>query len=214
MTAAGPTSDGGRMDAGGPTGAGHAAAAGPTRAGRRALAYAVLLCLAGAGLAVFAATRTWAVELTTRAAPLPSAQVTRSGGDLLPWLPALALVGLAGAGAVLASRGIGRRLVGGLLVLVGVGVAAGGAEGGFGADPGEVRVAWPLLCVLGGLLVAGAGVVTAVRGPRWPAMGARYERAGAGPAESSLVADGGRVDGRRTAAAWDALDRGEDPTVS
>ncbi|MEQ4304511.1 Trp biosynthesis-associated membrane protein [Plantactinospora sp. B6F1] len=182
--------------------------------GRRELTYTVLLCLLGAGLAVFAATRTWSVELTARPAPLPPGRVTRTGGDLLPWLPALALVGLAATGAVLGTRGIGRRLVGGLLALVGVGLAAGAGYAGLGTDT-EVAAGWPLLCALGGLLAGAAGAFTAVRSGGWPVMGARYERgrsAGAGP-ESPLLTPDGRVDGRRTAAAWDALDRGEDPTV-
>ncbi|MGI5215156.1 Trp biosynthesis-associated membrane protein [Plantactinospora sp. CA-290183] len=187
---------------------------GPGRAGRRALTYAVLLCLAGAGLAVFAATRTWAVDLAARPAPLPPTRTVRTGADLLPWLPALALVGLAGAGAVLGTRGLGRRLVGGLLLLVGTGVAAGGAYGAFGADLAGAHRGWPLLCLLGGLLAGAAGLLTAVRGAAWPAMGARYERAPRGAAPPAPPADGGRVEGTRTRAAWDALDRGEDPTVN
>ncbi|MFY1672178.1 Trp biosynthesis-associated membrane protein [Plantactinospora sp. WMMB334] len=195
----------------------------PTPAtGRRELAYAVLLCLLGAGLAVFAATRTWSVELTARPAPLPPDRLTRSGSDLLPWLPALALVGLAAAGAVLAARGAGRRLVGGVLAVIGAGIAFGAAYGGFGTG-GDVRAGWPLLCVLGGLLAATAGGFTAVRGGGWPVMGARYERghrAGAGrdgttadTGAAGRPATDGRLDGRHTTAAWDALDRGEDPTA-
>jgi hypothetical protein len=51
-------------------------------------------------------------------------------------------------------------------------------------------------------------------------MGARYERVRPGapataPGTSRTAATGGvRVDAGRTVAAWDALDRGEDPTVS
>ncbi|ROT31179.1 Trp biosynthesis protein [Micromonospora sp. HM5-17] len=185
---------------------------GPASTGRRALTYAVLLCVLGAGLAVFAATRTWAVELIPRPAPLPARQVVSSGGDLLPWLPALALVGLAAAGAVLATRGVVRRCVGALLALVGLGVAAGGAYGGFAVARGEVSVGWPLLCMLGGVLAASAGVVTAVRGGTWPVMGARYER-GRPDRVPEAAGAGGRVDAGRTAAVWDALDRGEDPTA-
>ena len=83
------------------TGPGAPGAAAP---GRRALTYAVLLCVAGAGLALATATRTWAVEVTLRPAPLPAVRETSTGATLLPWLPALALVGLAGAGALLATR--------------------------------------------------------------------------------------------------------------
>ncbi|MBF9128690.1 Trp biosynthesis-associated membrane protein [Plantactinospora sp. S1510] len=187
----------------------------PSSTGRRALAYTVLLCLLGAALAVFAATRTWAVEVIARPAPLPAARTVHSGTDLLPWLPALALVGLAGAGAVLGTRGLGRRLVGGLLAAVGVGVAIGGAYGGFGTGHDDIRLAWPLLCVLGGLLTMVAGGITTARGATWPVMGARYERSPRrGGPEPDPAPDGGRLDGRRTRAAWDALDRGEDPTVS
>lgn len=190
---------------------------GPAQAGRRALTYAVLLCLLGAGLAVFAATRTWGVELTPRPAPLPPIRTVRTGGDLLPWLPALALVGLAAAGAVLATRGLGRRLVGVLLTLVGAGLVAGGGYGGFGPASDEISVGWPVLCAVGGLLATAAGVVTAVRGAGWPVMGARYERAGRGGGQTTVgpaPEAPGRVEGRRTTAAWDALDRGEDPTVN
>jgi len=181
---------------------------GTARARRRAFGYTVLLCLLGTGLAAFAATRTWAVELTIRPAPLPATRVTRTGGDLLPWLPALALVGLAAAGAVLATRGVVRRLVGVLLTLLGLGVAAGAAYGGFVTARGEVSVGWPVLCALGGVGAAVAGAVTAVRGATWPVMGARYERGGSTAA--GVPARGGVGD---TAAVWDALDRGEDPTV-
>jgi hypothetical protein len=48
-------------------------------------------------------------------------------------------------------------------------------------------------------------------------MGARYERAprrGEPAPASGPATDEGRLDGRRTRAAWDALDRGEDPTVN
>ncbi|MGW0432669.1 Trp biosynthesis-associated membrane protein [Micromonospora sp. NPDC003197] len=197
---------------------------------RRQLMYAVLLCLAGAGLAVFAATRIWAVEVTVRPAPLPSVRVTRTGGELLPWLPALAVVGLAGAGAMLATRGMGRRLVGVLLLIVGLAVAVGGGYGVAGLAHDDATLGWPALCVLGGLLATASGAVTVLRGGSWPVMGARYERrstrenspapesspARDGSAAGSVVADDGegRMVARRTVAAWDALDRGEDPTVS
>ncbi|MGW4465857.1 Trp biosynthesis-associated membrane protein [Micromonospora sp. NPDC004704] len=194
---------------------------GPASTGRRQLTYAVLLCLAGAGLALYAATRTWSVEITPRPEPLSALRDARTGGGLLPWLPALALVGLASAGALLATRGFGRRLVGGLLVLVGLGVAAGGGYGLTAPDRGETSLHWPVLCGLGGLLVAAAGVLTAGRGHTWPAMGARYERVrpgapatGHGASGAAATGTGGRVEAGRTVAAWDALDRGEDPTVN
>ncbi|WP_327034663.1 Trp biosynthesis-associated membrane protein [Micromonospora ureilytica] len=186
--------------------------------GRRALTYAVLLCLAGAGLALWAATRSWSVELTVRPAPLPPVRDARSGASLLPWLPALALVTLAGGGAVLATRGRLRRVLGVLLGVLGLAVAAGGGYGLVADVGGVVSRQWPALCLLGGLLAAVGGWWTAVRGGDWPAMGARYERpARTAPEAASAQSDPGGpptpLAGRRTTEAWDALDRGEDPTA-
>ncbi|MGW3602553.1 Trp biosynthesis-associated membrane protein [Micromonospora sp. NPDC005161] len=184
-------------------------------AGRRQLTYAVLLCLAGAGLALWASTRSWSVELTARPAPLPPVRDARSGAALLPWLPALALVTLAGAGAVLATRGRARRLLGVLLGALGLAVAAGGGYGLVTGLDGVVSRQWPALCLLGGLLAVAGGGWTALRGGGWPAMGARYER----PARTSTqgpppeAGPAGPMAGRRTTEAWDALDRGEDPTA-
>ncbi|WP_229400166.1 Trp biosynthesis-associated membrane protein [Micromonospora okii] len=180
---------------------------------RRELTYAVLLCLAGAGLALWASTRTWSVELTARPVPLPPVRQARTGAGLLPWLPALAVVALAGGGAVLATRGAVRRLLGVLLLALGAAVAAGGGYGLVAAFDGEVSRQWPALCLAGGALAAGGGALTALRGATWPAMGARYERPvrrAADPQEGEAAT--GPVTGRRTTQAWDALDRGEDPT--
>ncbi|MFI5832937.1 Trp biosynthesis-associated membrane protein [Micromonospora sp. NPDC051300] len=185
------------------------AAAGRAAApGRRELAYAVLLCLAGAGLAAWAVTRGWSVEPTARGA-LPSGQRRSTGADLLPWASALAYVGLAGGGAVLATRGRLRRALGLLLTGVGLGVAVGG---GVGLTEAGVTRHWPALVLVGGLALAAGGAFTAARGAGWPAMGARYERRAAGPG-GSADADRPAVE-RGTRDAWDALDRGEDPTVT
>jgi hypothetical protein len=148
--------------------------------GRRELAYAVIACLLGAGLGYLA----W----------------TRAGGDLGPWLRPLALVGLAGAGALLATRGPLRTVVGGLVTACGLGiVAAAPYAWSRNAAPG-----WPAVAALGGLALAAGGALALVRGRRWPAMGARYERRRREPDA------GGRGSG--TLQTWEALDRGEDPT--
>lgn len=83
------------------------------------------------------------------------------------------VVALAGVVAIAATRGWTRGLVGVVLALAGVASLPRGA------------------------LLAAAGVLVAVRGPRWPALGAKYE-APAAPTDRD---------------AWDALDRGEDPTT-
>ncbi|MGV9214756.1 Trp biosynthesis-associated membrane protein [Micromonospora sp. RB23] len=183
--------------------------------GRRELTYAMLLCLAGAGLALWMATRGWSVEVTARPAPLPPVRATRSGAALLPWLPALAVVALAGGGAVLATRGRVRRLLGVLLGVLGLAVSAGAGYGLVADLGGVVSRQWPALCLVGGLLVAVGGGWTALRGGGWPAMGARYERPARTVTESrsTTAAAPGPMAGRRTTEAWDALDRGEDPTA-
>lgn len=200
------------------------------RAARRGLATAVLACLIGAGLALFAVTRTWTTTTQRQAAPLPAKLVDHSGASLVGWLPALALVGLAGAGALLATRGRVRTMIGLLLMLVGLGVVAGAIDG---LD--VAAGAWPVIVGVGGLGIAWAGVSAMRSGATWPAMGARYERPAVHPGSPDAPADasmsdaaagaaGGGSDppsdrataaGRRPrthASMWDDLDRGVDPT--
>jgi hypothetical protein len=162
--------------------------------GRRPLTLTVLLCAVGAGLAFVGAGRTWESGYTHSVGGLPPSSLDQTGSDLVPGLSALALVGLAGAGALLATRGWARRAVGVLVLLVGLGLVALPFDRVFDAS-----TAWPALTAAGGLLVLAGGVAAALRGHRWPGMGARYERA---PKSA-----GGTTD------AWNALDRGEDPTV-
>jgi uncharacterized membrane protein (TIGR02234 family) len=185
---------------------------------RRQLTYAVLLCLAGAGLALFAATRTWAVEVTPRPGVLPDLREARTGADAVGWLPALAVAELAGAGALLATRGVARRMLGAVLVLAGAGMVAGAAYGLATVDRGAAggsAAAWPVLCLVGGLVAAAGGALTLARGHTWPAMGTRYERTGTG---TGTVDRPGAADPQAgpaaTRQAWDALDRGEDPTLT
>jgi hypothetical protein len=123
-----------------------------------------------------------------------------TGSAMYPWLPTIALVALAGAGALLASRGLARTAVGVLLVACGGGLAV---TGGIAATSAP-RV-WPLVCVLGGSLITAGGAVAAVRGRSWPGLGASYEHA-ATPLPAT------DVDGPAAVQAWDALDRGDDPT--
>ncbi|MFY1637571.1 Trp biosynthesis-associated membrane protein [Solwaraspora sp. WMMB335] len=196
---------------------------GAARVGRRGLVVSVAVCLAGSGLALYAAGRGWAVVNTERPTPLPDVVTVRTGAQLLPWLPAVALVGLAGAGAVLATRGWPRRLVGVLLAGAGAVLAAGSSAfiaGMVAVDDsaaGTVRtvVSWPVAAAGGAVLLVAGGLSTILRSGPWPAMGARYERSAgrrrpdrpAGPAGSTSHTRAGS-----TLDAWNALDRGEDPT--
>ncbi|HEY3505830.1 MAG TPA: Trp biosynthesis-associated membrane protein [Actinocatenispora sp.] len=179
--------------------------AAPRRSTRGQLVLAVVLCTLGAALALYASSKSWAVDVTHRPAPLPPVRTPRTGADFVPVVPALALISLAGAGALVATRRTGRLLVGVLLVLTGFGVAAGAGYGLSVAsrDPGATSPAWAVLALVGGLLVAVVGFL-AVRGGRtWPTMGARYERPGAARPVGAED-DPAKV--------WDALDAGDDPT--
>lgn len=173
--------------------------------------------LAGGGaLALAVAQATWVVARRKDV----GFDTSFGGSAIAGGLVACSLVAMAGAVAVLASRGVVRRAVGALLavmgavvawsalaVLVGPAAAVRGpldaVTGGASASaPHVVSLAWwwCVLAVVGGLAVLAAGALTALRGTRWPVMAARYD----GPAGS-----------RRRAApdAWSLLDRGEDPTV-
>jgi uncharacterized membrane protein (TIGR02234 family) len=156
----------------------------------RRLAHAAVAGLAGAGLALYGATRVWAVEVTPRPG-LSDLRTSTTGADAQPWLIALALIALAGPGALLATRGLVRRLLGGLIALVGTGVAAAAISGRAGVDPGAAgagATVWPVACVVGGALVVMAGVGAARHGHEWPAMGSRYERRPVPPPRTSPVA--------------------------
>jgi hypothetical protein len=177
----------------------------------RTLTRAVLCCAVGAGLALYAVTRTWS-EIVTARPGMSSLRAVRTGADVEGWVVGLALVALAGAGALLATRGLPRRVVGALLALAGFGIGAGAVAGRAGLQVGVAGAGatwWPAVCVLGGALIALGGLAAARHGHEWPGMGARYER----HAPESRPAHGGDEDQRLdTRAAWDALDRGDDPT--
>lgn len=165
---------------------------------RRGIAWSVGVCVLGAAVALFAASREWTETVTPRPAPLPPLHVPHTGGALLPWLPALALVGLAGAGALFACRRRVRSVVGVVIGLAGLGVVIAGVVGF------SYAVGWSVLVVAGGLAIAWCGVETVRHGNRWPAMGARYERAPAKPADRPVT----------DVSMWDDLDRGVDPTAN
>jgi uncharacterized membrane protein (TIGR02234 family) len=188
---------------------------------RRERLVALLLCAGGAALALLAATRTWVTVRTARPAPLPAATEELTGREIAPWVVALAFVALAGAGALLAVRRTGRVLVGLALAVFGALIVTGSLLVVLNADTEgvrseAVRAVWPLGCAVGGLAVAAAGVLAVVRGPRWPGLGGRYERdTGSGTAPVTAAAEADRpaeVHPDASAAAWDALDQGRDPT--
>jgi uncharacterized membrane protein (TIGR02234 family) len=193
------------------------------RAGRRELTVTVLIALLGGVAAWAAAGRAWA---TGTAGVAPSTlKVSATGNDLSGAVTALGLTALAGALALIATRRLARRLVGLLLVAVGVGVVVNalGARGashatrvlgdkaaakGFATGSVPAHLAsWWLVAAVGGVLVVLAGGAALVRGAAWPGMSSRYENAARKDTATARAADSGTAKDL-----WDALDRGEDPT--
>jgi uncharacterized membrane protein (TIGR02234 family) len=172
------------------------------------MGYAVSGCLGGAGLALLAARQPWAVRVTRREPPLSPLRETFSGADLVPWLPALALVALAAGAAVLATRDVSRLAVGAVALGCGLAIAAGAGYGMTMAPEGGRTVVaggmWPLAGLAGGLVVVVAALLVVRHGRTWPAMGARYERGRPGGPAEAADQDPSRM--------WDVLDAGADPT--
>jgi uncharacterized membrane protein (TIGR02234 family) len=165
---------------------------------------------------------------------LPTVQASLSGSDINPAGTAVAVLALAGVAGLLATRRVGRILIGVLLVVAGLVSAVTAAQFGIGrattmaagdsltavvtehvgvdAVGGTVAVtAWWLVAVVGGALIAAAGLLAVVRSGRWPQLGRRYERAAA--VSGDVTSAAGAPAGARAESAWDQMDRGVDPTV-
>jgi uncharacterized membrane protein (TIGR02234 family) len=186
---------------------------------QRLYAPVVLATLALGGIAFFAASRTW-IEATVRAEGLPSDSVSVSGTDADPIVPALALVVVTAALAVLAASRRVRRAVGVLLVVLGVGgavlvVVSGGALDdaltdavrsstaftGGNEPAGDRAIVWPLVAGVAFALAAVCGVLVLRFAGSWPTMGRRFEAPQAPAKAPESPAD-----------LWSVLDEGRDPT--
>ena len=184
----------------------------------RLFAVALLLDVLGAGAALLVASRPWQTVTIERAAPFPTITRDVIGRDVDAAPTALALVALAGVVAVLASRGVLRRIVGGVIAAAGVGLIwralvsndpvtdyrSGSGVGLLTDRPPavETHAVWPVLTAVCGALVAVSGLLIAWRGHDWRAMSARYETPPAQEADPAKTAT----------TLWTKLDRGEDPT--
>ncbi len=191
------------------------------RAAQRRRALPLLALLVGSGLMALAAAPTWYSQGYGQGL---TASLKRTGSQAAPGLLPLALVGLAGIAAVLASRGLLRRLVGvvvtvlgGIAMVVAVsGLAHPPADAGGDNGPPVARTllgpvvahpAGPLLAMAGGLLLAGAGIaVLAGMGAR--RLGQRFE---SGPRRGSGLATA-VGDADDASQWWKAMDTGLDPT--
>ena len=189
----------------------------------RAFALALLLDLVGGAGALLVSAREWQTVRVDRPAPLQDVVLPVTGRTVDSAPTALALVALAGVVAVLATRGMVRRVVGGVLVLAGAALVWRALAGTSAIGAGRARTlladhrrsvaltglqpavtthgGWAALTVGCGLLVLAAGALIAWRGARWQAMSGRYE-----------APDTTRDPARTATTMWTALDRGEDPT--
>jgi uncharacterized membrane protein (TIGR02234 family) len=171
----------------------------PRARARRELTVTVLLCAFGALVELLAVGRTWTTVTT-------GSGVTHdySGSSMAQAVRPLALVALAGAAALLATKRWGRIAVGVLLVAAAFGIALAVNVAKDPAVSGTVHhlPAWRVVAAVGSLPVFFAGLAAAARGNRWSVMSARYEAPGA-VRERAQDPD---------VALWEALDRGDDPT--
>jgi uncharacterized membrane protein (TIGR02234 family) len=185
---------------------------------RRELRLALLLCLAGSLLALWAVRQSWVVVREPDSLTIVSLTTGVRGSDQVGLAQALALVGLAGVLALAATRSWGRVAVGTLLLAAGIGVTVEAARAlvrGVTADVSFVvygsegsvisgRPGWAVATLIGGLLLSVGGALVTVRGRRWAALGSSYDSPAASAAADEPVTD---------KQVWDSLDRGDDPTA-
>jgi uncharacterized membrane protein (TIGR02234 family) len=130
---------------------------------------------------------------------------------------ALAILALAGTLLLLALRTRGRRIIGALLALVGVGLAVVGGLGlrpsadAFGSQVRQVSLAdtlsatvWPRIFLGAGVLVTIGAVLTVITVRTWPSRSDRF-RPGSGRSEGPASDDPAEL--------WKAMDAGLDPTT-
>lgn len=157
----------------------------------------------GAAVVLLALSQVWWHQ-TSGGDGMPVVEEPVTGGEVLPFAQAGALVALAGVLAIVASRRVGRLVAGVVVLLAGLIVAVPTAF--------ELGSAWSVVTLLGGVLIGVGGLLTALRGRHWPAMGRKYDAGGAAARAaggSGADASGEPVDADE---AWRSLDRGEDPT--
>lgn len=177
-------------------------------------------------MALFALGQPWVVR-TVSESGLPAVTVSQLGSELAPAAGAAVWVVLAGVLGVIATRGWGRVAIGlaiagsGLLIVVGAASAgadlARAASAGLGSDAvvqiSPASIPWWWLSVISGGIAAAAGAYVAVRGPSWPGLSRRYDRADGGERSGPRSASPEQPPASATAREqWDALDRGTDPT--
>ncbi len=161
---------------------------------RREYLLTLLAGAVGAAVVLLAARQGWARVVTLEPHPLPASRVAVSGQDLVPAAGALGLAALAGLAAVLATRRLVRRIVGGLLAVFGAAIiasvslpvtaaqvrsaAAGATTAQAGSAPGGSTVGSGTTPGTGGSGVAGLSLASSCGDGRVPvALGGAARRA-------------------------------------
>lgn len=178
---------------------------------RRQYLVAVAVLGGGSALTWWSLTQPW-VEgqqplLAGTSANAATTSVSIVGSQLAPAALAMAIVGIAGIAGIVGSSGLMRRIIGAVLAVAGAVIVISVVVLWLGRVPasylpGDVEQVRALvvpivLAIAGGVGVFCSGVLAVRAGHRWPGLGRTYERS--------------RADG--PANAWDALDKGIDPTV-
>lgn len=176
---------------------------------------ALILLAVGSLLIIVGFSMTWAWAVVPLAPGVDDAtrEASYTGATLFPLAAAAGWLCLAGVAGVIATRTWLRAVV--AVVLLVAGLAAAAAAVWFAVLPStavdsaaSTQVGQPVLvpaastgwwaaALLGGTLVGYAAIWALISGRAWPTLGSRYER------RSATVAP---------ASAWDALDKGQDPT--
>ncbi len=171
------------------TQAGPAAGTRSTARARRELVGLLLVGAAGAGVVLLASRQGLARVIAAPPRPLPATVTELSAQDLRPAIAALAVAALASLAAVLATRGLLRRLTGLITIALGAGIALLAAEG---VTAAEARAAAGRS---GASPAGGSGAGTAA--------GSVTAGAGSGGTVGSLAGFGSHVE--LGGAAWRAL---------
>jgi uncharacterized membrane protein (TIGR02234 family) len=206
---------------------------------RRLRLVVILLVLAASALALLAWTQVWigADVLQSGTAP-KTLEVT--GSTAAPGLTALALAGMALAGALSIAGPVIRVVLGLLEILLGISVglsaalalgdpagssaalvtAATGIAGRGSVANGviaSVSTPWPYLALLAGVVMGVAGALILLTARRWPGTGSRYQAVRFETAEAAATggssADPSTDPSGDAVDDWDGLTRGEDPTA-
>ena len=184
--------------------------AAPRRTLPRSAVLSILGVVVGAVVVLLSASPTW-IRVSLRAS---TGHVTLRGSTSASAAVPLALVAVAGLIALALVRTWLRRVLAVLIALAGVGVAVAGVHVLSSAPAiarGNSRVsaagrlsaahvtAAPYVSLLGALLIVAGAVLAGMCSGGWPGPSRRYEAA--------------ETRQRRPADAWEALERGEDPTT-